>query len=68
VQDVRGHIVWLSQQKVEGDCLGEDYLPYMEVTSFIDDGYFQMFSYDITLHVKSTVHQINKRSVLRISP
>ena len=28
-------------------CLGENYLPHMEVTSFIgDDDYFQMFSYD----------------------
>ena len=32
-------------QLIEG-CLG-DYLPHMEVTSFIDnDDYFQMFSYD----------------------
>ena len=35
-----------NKQLIEG-CLREDYLPHMEVTSFIDDDdYFQMFSYD----------------------
>ena len=35
-------------KKLIEDCLGENYLPHMEVTSSIDDDddYFQMFSYD----------------------